>query len=177
MPNDENDPEGVNLGPGEKQSGLGQGIPAWPSRNSKPSRPSRNTSIRPSRDQVKVAWRRFLARPDPPDPAQPGREEVARERCGKGAGAAQPARWPGQGTGANGLAGRESGRWPRRGGRPEAQPGEGISAHAGARGSEAQPGAAVPDPAGEGRWPNREMTGPAGVNTMPAQPHYMSAWA
>jgi hypothetical protein len=96
----------------------GPGIPAWP---------GRNTIIRPSRGGEVAAWRGFLARPDPPDPAQPvladgGPGALRKGRPGRmvgpaGARASQPSR----GTG---LAGRQAqpgwiaGRRPSRRGGP-----------------------------------------------------------
>jgi hypothetical protein len=142
-----------------------------------------------------VAWRKILARPDPPDPAQPGKgaespagaqpsrhtgpgEEAARERCGRGAGAAQPGSagrpaLPGQrGTGPHrgllkiGPAGRRG--WRPGSGWPRGPAGERRGAGQGAQAGH-QPGRHS-GPAGFVHYSGQDLY-------ILAQPSYMPDWA
>jgi hypothetical protein len=115
-------------------------VPAWP---------RRNILNRPSRVLQKVAWRRIPARPDPPDPAQPGAEKTLACRGAKGKG--QPSRMVVP-------AGAQAAR--------KAQPEERLPAQPG-RWREAQPGRESQPSRGGQTRPSREAaadrdTGPAG---------------
>jgi hypothetical protein len=176
----------------------GPGIPAWPSRNS---------LIRPSRGQHIPVWREIPARPDSPNPAQPGHAGGS-SPPGADSQTAQPgqpgpagARWR---RGPAGMRApvqpeRASSR-PRRGERPEAQAGRGgLAGRRPTRGAEQagttrprREGGSRPGHGTEGSRPNRAALstgkpaqpekvndpGPAGVLLRCAGPGgHMPAWA
>jgi hypothetical protein len=146
----------------------GPGIPAWP---------GQHTIIRPSRCRKEAAMRGFPARPDSPNPAQPGRAGGWRPAGGRGPTGAEQGAQPGcfagreprQGAGPAALAGEEAhpgAHRPSRGAGREAQPGHRPDRHAGAEEEEAcrgRPGWRSPAQAqergrgaGPGRWGGAE---------------------
>jgi hypothetical protein len=187
MPNDENDPEGVNPGPEMTNSATNSAAPAWPGRDIALRQPSRDISeSRPgprSSGLERPFWVMSIrprgeipARLDPPDPAQPGKAQGAArpgrrraERPSRG-GDPDPAGMERQGPsrgagGQEGLARRATLAQPRPGWRG------GPPGHWCPSGTLAQPGGMIP-------------AQPAKVT--PAQPDYeagsglaqhMLAWA
>jgi hypothetical protein len=140
MPDKEYVPEEVNLGPGGAKSARRQIIRPGPG-ESRPG-PAGVHYPGPAGTQLRAVWRRIPAKPDPPDPAQPG---AGRWRPGRRR--AQPGR---------GRAGRPSRGRTRR----EAQPGGGSAGLGDWRGSgkgeAAQPGRWKPaQPGHAARRPSR----------------------
>jgi hypothetical protein len=171
--------------PGEVKFGLQGDNPAWA--RGAPTWPSRNSLNRPSRGCKVAAWRRFPARPDPPDPAQPGRgrEEAqpglewwpGSERPQGPAQAAglRPSRDSEGDTGGRGPPGiwwptgpaEEAGHRPDRGARHRPTPRERGTGPTGATASRGDPGApgGCGDPAhaggNAGQRPSRDKDRPA----------------